>query len=79
MAGLYLCSSRDLRYHPLLWGVAMDNRKSTTDRRADQAKAWKTIMADVKKVTDTADRMDRHLHDLRRAVDRMASMTTTKG
>lgn len=57
----------------------MDNRKNKSDRRDTQAKAWDAIMADVKKHTDTANRVDKCLDDLRVIVDRWASMSTTKG
>ena len=57
----------------------MDNRKNITDRRDTQAKAWAAIMETVQQHTDTADRVDRHIADLRATVDRWRSMSTTKG
>ncbi len=58
----------------------MDNRKSTTDRRDAQKKAWKAIMDTVQEHTDTFDRVDQHIADLRVTVDRWRGMsTTTKG
>jgi hypothetical protein len=57
----------------------MNNRKNRTDRREPLAKEWALIMADVKSHVNTANRVDKGLVDLRAIVNRLSSMSTTKG
>jgi hypothetical protein len=57
----------------------MDNRKSTTDRRDSECKAWAAIMDTVRTHRKAADNVDKRMADLRSTVDKWRNMSTTKG
>jgi hypothetical protein len=57
----------------------MDNRKSTTDRRDNECKAWAAIMDTVRTHRKAADNVDKCMADLRSTVNKWRNMSTTKG
>jgi hypothetical protein len=57
----------------------MDNRKSTTDRRDSECKAWAAIMETVTTHRKAVESFDKSMADLRNTFDKWRSMSTTKG